>query len=215
MQNLTIALPKGRLLTPVVSLLEQIGLNCSCVLEASRELILDNNEGYRFLLVKPIDLPTYVERRVADIGIIGKDVLLEQEKELYELADLKIGHCRMVLAGPAVKESPPWVNLKCVATSYPVITDKFFRCRGKQVEVIKLHGSVELAPHFLLADAIVDLVETGATLKANNLVEWELVTNSTARLVANRSSYHFKGNEISRLLSSLKEVRHGKDKNIF
>lgn len=205
MQNLTIALPKGRLMKPVISLLSKAGLNCDCVLKASRQLLVSNDEGCRFLLVKPIDLPTYVERRVADIGIIGKDVLLEQEKELYELADLKIGFCRMVVAGPAVKEKS-WESVQSVATNYPVIADRHFRSKGRQVEITKLHGSIELAPRFHLADAIVDLVETGATLKANNLTEWELVRSITARLVANRSSYLFKNSEISELLAAIKEV---------
>lgn len=205
MKKLTIALPKGRLIKPSISLLEQAGLNCSCVAEVDRELFVENEENYRFLLVKPADLPTYVERSVADIGIIGKDMLLEQGKELYELLDLKIGCCRLVVAGPAAKEGA-WESLRCVATRYPTITEKHFNYKGRQVEIIKLHGSIELAPQFQLADAIVDLVETGATLKANNLVEWELIAPCSARLVANRSSYHFKSGEISSLLNSLRMV---------
>ncbi|NLC11567.1 MAG: ATP phosphoribosyltransferase [Firmicutes bacterium] len=203
MPDLIIALPKGRMYKSSVSLLEKAGLNCACLHQGGRELFFSSGEGFRFLLVKPVDLPTYVERGVADLGIIGKDVLLEQNRELFEILDLCFGYCRLVVAGPAEKKGQ---TCSYVATKYPHITEKYFRSKGKQVEVIKLHGSIELAPRFQLADAIVDLVETGATLKANGLVEWEQIAESSARLVANRSSFHFLRKQINELVCKLKEA---------
>ena len=201
---LTIALAKGRILPPTLDLFELAGIDCSEVREESRKLIFTLEEHkLRFIMAKPTDIPTYVEYGVADLGVVGKDVLMEQEKELYELLDLKIGPCRLSVAQKAGCED---VSGGYVATKYPRTAQKYFQSQGKQLEVIKLHGSIELAPLLNLADVIVDLVSTGKTLVENNLVETETIAQITSRLVANPGSYQVKGTRVMELVNRLEGV---------
>ena len=208
MSVLTIALAKGRILFPTMELLEKAGLNTQVIKEGKRKLVLEDKEaGINYIMAKPTDVPTYVEYGVADLGIVGKDVLLEQGRDLYELLDLKIGFCRLVVARYQKDIGEP---ISFVATKYPSITENFFQEQGKQVEVIKLHGSVELAPLLNLADAIVDLVSTGKTLQENGLVEVEEIVSISSRLVANQSSYQIKSAQVQELMSILGKVVNGK-----
>ncbi len=208
MSVLTIALAKGRILFPTMELLEKAGLNTQVIKEGKRKLVLEDKEaGINYIMAKPTDVPTYVEYGVADLGIVGKDVLLEQNRDLYELLDLKIGFCRLVVARYQKDIGEP---ISFVATKYPSITENFFQEQGKQVEVIKLHGSVELAPLLNLADAIVDLVSTGKTLQENGLVEVEEIVSISSRLVANQSSYQIKSAQVQELMSILGKVVNGK-----
>jgi ATP phosphoribosyltransferase len=196
---LTLALAKGRMLPPALDLLEKAGLGCGALREMSRQLqFADDRHLLRFILAKPADIPTYVEYGVADLGIVGKDVLLEQERELYELLDLKIGRCRLSVAKRA--GSVDFAG-GYVATKYPRITERYFQEQGKQAEVIKLHGSIELAPCLNLAEAIVDLVSTGKTLQENDLEEVEMIANITSRLVANPGSYQVKRERVDWLVA--------------
>lgn len=207
MSVLTIALAKGRILFPTMELLEKAGLNTQVIKEGKRKLILEDKEaGINYIMAKPTDVPTYVEYGVADLGIVGKDVLLEQDRDLYELLDLKIGFCRLVVARYQQDLGEP---ISFVATKYPSITENFFQEQGKQVEVIKLHGSVELAPLLNLADAIVDLVSTGKTLQENGLVEVEEIVTITSRLVANQGSYQIKSAQVQELMDILGKVVNG------
>ncbi|NGQ95695.1 ATP phosphoribosyltransferase [Brevibacillus sp. SYP-B805] len=193
-QKLTIAMPKGRIFEEAVGFLQQAGLQATGELKESRKLIIPvEGTNLQFLLAKPMDVPTYVEYGVADVGVVGKDVLLEEERDVYELLDLRIGFCRMMVAG-----LPGWKPTEAprVATKYPRIASRFFREQGQQVEVIKLNGSVELAPLIGLADRIVDIVSTGQTLRENGLVELEHICDITTRLIANRASYRMKSEEV-------------------
>lgn len=204
---LTIALAKGRILPPTLELFEAAGYGCGQLREKTRKLIFTVDEHkLRFILAKPTDIPTYVEYGVADLGIVGKDVLLEQEKELYELLDLKIGPCRLSVAQ---REGCGDFAGGYVATKYPRVAEKYFQEQGKQVEVIKLHGSIELAPLLNLADIIVDLVSTGKTLEENKLVETEIIAQITSRLVANPGSYQVKGARVTELVSRLEQSLTG------
>lgn len=200
---LTIALAKGRILPPTLELFERAGIDCSQLLGKTRKLIFSLEEHrLKFILAKPIDIPTYVEYGVADLGIVGKDILLEQERVLYELLDLKLGPCRIVVAE---KEGVKPYTGNYVATKYPRITERHFHALGKQIEIIKLHGSVELAPLLGLADSIVDLVSTGRTLKDNNLQVVETIADITSRLVANPGSYQVKGARVYWLVNILEK----------
>ncbi len=211
MSVLTIALAKGRILFPTMELLGKAGLNTQVIKEGKRKLILEDKEaGINYIMAKPTDVPTYVEYGVTDLGIVGKDVLLEQSKELYELLDLKIGFCRLVVAR---YQQDVGKAISFVATKYPSITENFFQEQGKQVEVIKLHGSVELAPLLNLADAIVDLVSTGKTLQENGLVEVEEIVAITSRLVANQSSYQLKSVQVQKVMDILGKVVNEKIKS--
>ena len=208
MTELTVALSKGRILSPTLDLLEKSGFSTACIRKGSeRRLVLKDREGgIHYIMAKPQDIPTYVEYGVADLGVVGKDVLLEQGGVLYELLDLKLGYCRMVVARHRDHLERP---LHYVATKYPLITERYFQEQGRQVEVIKLHGSVELAPLLNLAEAIVDLVSTGKTLRENNLVEVEEIAPITTRLVANQGSYQMKSARIQEFLGSLGQVVNG------
>lgn len=198
---LTVALAKGRMLPPALNLLEKAGLGCGQLREMTRQLTFALEEhNLCFILAKPADIPTYVEYGVADLGIVGKDVLLEQERELYELLDLHIGCCRLSVAQRVGSGD---FHGGYVATKYPRITERYFQGQGRQVEVIKLHGSIELAPLLNLADVIVDLVSTGKTLLENNLEEVETITQITSRLVANPGSYQVKGERVAWLVAKL------------
>src|SRR5438093_829658 len=190
---LTVALSKGRLLEPTVEFLHRAGIEVPEDILSSRRLLApDASQEYQFLLVKPMDLPTYVEYGVAAAGICGRDVLLEVAPDLHQPLDLGFGRCKLVLAGKVgeTKENHNLLSTPRVATKYPRMAEKFFRSRGIPAEVIYLTGSVELAPNLGLAETIMDLVETGRTLRENGLVVLEEVTESTARVVVNRASFH-------------------------
>jgi ATP phosphoribosyltransferase len=202
---LTIAMPKGRIFEEAVNLMREAGFLIPDELsEDSRKLIVTVPEaGLSFFLAKPMDVPTYVEYGTADLGVVGKDVLLEEERDVYELLDLRISPCRISVAG--LPDWQPTLHPR-VATKYPRIADQYFRERGQQVEVIRLNGSIELAPLIGLADRIVDIVSTGRTLKENGLVELETITTVTSRLIANRSSYRMKSERIDALTRSLADT---------
>jgi ATP phosphoribosyltransferase len=205
---LTIAMPKGRIFEEAVELLRNAGYRLPPEFDESRKLILDvEEEGLRFILAKPMDVPTYVEHGVADIGIAGKDVLLEEERDVYELLDLKISACYLAVAGlPGTKMND--VAPK-VATKYPNAAAAYFREQGAQVEIIKLNGSIELAPIIGLADRIVDIVSSGRTLKENGLVEYERIIEITSRLIVNPVSYRLIDSRINELVERLTQVVGG------
>jgi len=199
---LTVALPKGRVLRAVAPLLARAGVN-SDLLSDDRSLVReDRTLGLRFLLVKPDDVATYVEYGAADLGVCGRDVLMERSYDVYQPLDLGVGKCRMVVAGVAGKPAP--VDLPRVATKYARSAAEHFARRGLQAEVIHLHGSVELAPVTGLADLIVDLVETGETLAQNGLEERELVARISSILVANRASYKLRQERVRPLVERLR-----------
>lgn len=202
---LTIALPKGRILKESLDLLKEAGIDCNKIDEGSRKLIfLSETSNMKFFLAKPLDIPTYVEYGAADLGIVGKDILMEESRDVYELLDMGVGYCRLVVAGAKnIREYP--TNLK-VATKFPHITENYFMESGRQVEVIKLNGSIELAPMLGLADKIVDIVSTGVTLEKNNLVEHEQIAEITARLIGNKVSFRLKAPMIDSLINNLNSI---------
>jgi len=207
---ITFALPKGRIMQDSMELFGKIGITCPEMEGNSRKLVFENpQDRYRFMAVRATDVPTYVEYGCADIGVVGKDTLLEQNKDLYEPLDLKFGYCRMVVAEPKElqqQDDPAsWSNIR-VATKYPNVTERFFAAKGIQVELIKLYGSIELAPLVGLSERIVDLVSTGGTLKANGMVEVETIAEITSRLIVNRASLKTKHRRISRILDGLEAV---------
>ncbi len=212
MDYLTIALPKGKLFAPSAEMLAKVGCTAEDLSENSRKLVITNEkEKLHFIITKTADLPTYIEYGAADIGIIGKDVLLEEEKDLYELLDLRFGLCRMMVAVPeALKREKlsDYAHMR-VATKYPRIAESFFHSMGIQMEFIKLNGSIELAPMVGLAEIIVDLVETGRTLKANNLLEVATIQPVTARFIANRVSFKLKFDRINRITEELRALLEG------
>lgn len=208
MDYLNIALPKGRIGSLSIQLFENAGIDCSELREDSRKLILsDEKNKVRFFLVKPSDVPTYVEYGSADIGVVGKDTLMEEGRHLYEVLDLGFGACNMVVAGPEKLMGKLWkINNKRVATKYPRIAREYFEHKkNESIEIIKLNGSVELAPLVGLSEVIVDIVESGKTLKENNLVVLETIAPISARLVVNRVSFKMKSDRIHPLLDSLKK----------
>jgi ATP phosphoribosyltransferase len=206
MNYLTVALPKGKLFVPAAAMLAKLGYTAEGLSEKSRKLVIANDEKrLRFIITKTADLPTYVEYGAADIGIIGKDVLLEENKDVYELLDLKFGLCRMMVAVPAAlrrEKLSDYAHMR-VATKYPKVAERFFHSMGMQMELIKLNGSIELAPMVGLAEMIVDLVETGRTLKENNLVEIAQIHTATARFIANRVSFKMKFERIHTMVEEL------------
>jgi len=207
---ITFALPKGRIMQDTMELLAQLGITCPEMATDSRKLVFENRDDkYRFMAVRATDVPTYVEYGCADLGVVGKDTLLEQGKDLYEPLDLKFGYCRLVVAEPKdlVEEDDPlsWSNIR-VATKYPNITERYFAARGVQVELIKLYGSIELAPLVGLSERIVDLVSTGATLRDNGMVEVETIAEITSRLIVNRASLKTKHARITRIIEGLEKV---------
>jgi ATP phosphoribosyltransferase len=204
---ITIAIPKGRILQDSVELFRKIGIYCEELLSDTRKLIFENHEQrMRYMIVRATDVPTYVEYGSADLGIVGKDTLLEQEKDLYEPLDLRFGYCRMVVAEPAElsrNDDPAgWTSIR-IATKYPNFTEKYFTRKGVQVEIIKLYGSIELAPLVGLSERIVDLVSTGETLKQNGLVEVETIAEITTRLIVNRASLKTKYKRITEIIEGL------------
>lgn len=210
MRYLTVALAKGRLAQKAMDLFEQIGITCEEMKDKnSRKLIFVNEElGIRFFLAKATDVPTYVEYGAADIGIAGKDTIMEEGRKLYEVVDLGIGKCRMCVCGPeSAREKLKHHELIRVATKYPRIAkDYFYNRKYQTVEIIKLNGSIELAPIVGLADVIVDIVETGSTLRENGLVVLEEVCGLSARMVVNQVSMKRENERISRIIKGMQQL---------
>ena len=202
-EMINVALPKGRLGEKVYQMFDQLGYGCPDILEDSRKLVFENQEnGVRYFWVKPSDVAIYVERGAADVGVVGKDILLEYEPEVYELLDLEIGKCRVCTAGKEGYQEDSSRPLR-VATKFGNIARNYYRDKCREIDIIKLNGSIELAPILGLSDVILDIVETGSTLKANHLVVLEEVVAVSARFIANQSAYKFKNTEISDLQSRL------------
>ncbi len=200
---LNVALPKGRLGERVYAMFEKAGFECPSIKENNRKLIFENEEcGVRYFWVKPSDVAIYVERGAADVGVAGKDILLEYEPDLYELLDLKTGICRMAVAAPKDFRDDPQKTLK-VATKFTNIAQSYYASLGREIDMIHLNGSIEIAPILGLSDVIVDIVETGTTLRENNLEVFETIVPISARLIANKSSYKFKNEQIVRLCDQL------------
>ena len=201
---LNVALPKGRLGEKVYAMFEKAGFECPSIKENSRKLIFENEEvGVRYFWVKPSDVAIYVERGAADIGVAGKDILLEYEPDIYELLDLDIGKCRMAVAAKDDFRDNPQNTLR-VATKFSNITKNYYKDKGREIDIIHLNGSIEIAPILGLSDVIVDIVETGTTLKENNLRVFETIVPISARLIANKSSYKFKGEAIDAITDSIR-----------
>jgi ATP phosphoribosyltransferase len=201
---LNIALPKGRLGDQVYQMLENAGYGCEGYREKNRKLILENPEkGIRYLLVKPSDVAIYVEHKAADVGIVGKDILLENQPDVYELLDLQIGKCKMVVAAKNDYVEQPDRTLR-VATKYVNIAKGFYGEQSRDIDIIKLNGSIELGPVLGLSDVIVDIVETGNTIRDNNLKVLEEFKDISARFIANKSSFKFQNRIITELVDQLK-----------
>lgn len=207
LEPLTIALPKGKLLEPSIKLFSQIGIKAKGVLKDTRKLIFDvPAKDVRFLVIRAIDVPTYVEYGACDMGIVGKDVIMEQEKDVYEPIDLGYGYCQIIVAEPQDAGLQKAGSRIHIATKYPNITERYFSQKGIQVEIIKLYGSIELAPLMGLSEQIVDLISTGRTLKENGLVVVERVAESTARLIVNRASMKIKYKRVKEIIEAVKKV---------
>ena len=199
------ALPKGRLGEKVYNLLKQAGYACPAIEDPGRKLIFENPEtGVRYFWVKPSDVAIYVERGAADLGIAGKDILLEYRPEVYELLVLGLGKCRMAVAGPKTFREKPGRALR-IATKFPHIAAKYYAGLGRDIDIIKLNGSIEIAPILGLSDVIVDIVETGKTLKENDLEVMETIVPISARLIANQAAYQFQYDAIRTLVRNLEE----------
>jgi len=208
--TLTIALSKGKLFEPAMELLARVGLISRKIAGESRRLVFENPAtGTRIMIVRPSDVPTYVEYGAVDAGIVGADVLMEQATDVYEPLDLGFGACRLAVAAPAAIRSNGRVSKLRVATKYPNVTERHFTNKGIPIEIIKLYGSIELAPMVGLADCIVDLISTGKTLKAHHLVVKEIIALSTARLIVNRASLKLKYQRINELIEALRKGLHG------
>lgn len=205
MNKINIALPKGRLLKKVYDLFKKIGYENKELLEDNRKLVFEN-KGIRYLIVKPSDVGIYVEKGVADIGIVGKDILLENSHDIYELLDLKFGKCKLCMA--SIKDYKEDIERRLrVATKYINVSKKYFDSINRDVEIIKLNGSVELAPILNLSDVIIDIVETGSTLKENNLIVIkDIVDYISSRLIVNKVSFKFKNNLITEIVKNIEEV---------
>ena len=202
---LNIALPKGRLGEKVYAMFEAAGYECPSIKENNRKLIFENPERQvRYFWVKPSDVSIYVERGAADIGVAGKDILLEYEPNVYELLDLELGKCRMAVAAPRGFYDDNSRTLR-VATKFTNIAARYYAGIGRDIDIIKLNGSIELAPILGLSDVIVDIVETGTTLKENNLDVFSTILPISARLIANKSSFKFKSREIEEVADCMKE----------
>lgn len=202
---LNVALPKGRLGEKVYAMFEKAGFECPSIKETNRKLIFENEEkGVRYFWVKPSDVAIYVERGAADVGVAGKDILLEYEPEIYELLDLGIGKCKMAVAAKNDFRDDTEKTLR-VATKFTNITKGYYASQGRDIDIIHLNGSIEIAPILGLSDVIVDIVETGTTLKENNLEVVESIIPISARLIANKASFKFKNEAIERLSEGLAE----------
>ena len=203
---INVALPKGRLGEKVYDIFDKAGYSCPSILETNRKLIFESEENsIRYFWVKPSDVAIYVERGAADIGVAGKDILLEYEPDVYELLDLNMGKCRMCVAGPKGFRDNTARALR-VATKFPNIAKQYYASQSRQIDIIKLNGSIELAPILKMSDVIVDIVETGTTLKENNLAVLEEILPISARLISNKVSYKFKNKEIMELCESINSV---------
>jgi ATP phosphoribosyltransferase len=206
MNPIRIALTKGRLEKSTIQLFEKLGYNCDEVHNKGRRLILSIGDGqFEVVLAKAADVITYVEHGVCDLGVVGKDTILEKGSSFYELLDLGFGKCRFALACKSGYDFYHGYGAKTIATKYPKVTRTFFEGKDMDVRVIKIEGSVELAPLVGLADGIVDIVETGSTLKANNLEIIEYVTDISARLIANTASLKLRKNEIEELVKKWRQ----------
>jgi ATP phosphoribosyltransferase len=211
---INIALPKGRLGDQVYALFEAAGYGCPAIRENNRKLIFENEAaGVRYFWVKPSDVSIYVERGAADIGVAGKDILLEDEPDIYELLDLKLGKCRMVAAAPKGFHDNGERTLK-VATKFSNIARRYYVDLGRDIDIIKLNGSIEIAPILGLSDVIVDIVETGTTLRENNLEVVSTILPISARLIANKAAFKFKTKEIEEILSKLEGLVEQNDPNL-
>ena len=200
---LNVALPKGRLGEKVYAMFEKAGFECPSIKENNRKLIFENEEkGVRYFWVKPSDVPIYVERGAADVGVAGKDILLEYEPDVYEMLDLNIGKCRMAVAAKKDFRDNTQKTLK-VATKFKNIAQNYYSSLGRDIDIIHLNGSIEIAPILGLSDVIVDIVETGTTLKENNLEVMETIVPISARFIANKSSFKFKNTQIEKLVREL------------
>ena len=211
---LNIALPKGRLGEKVYAMFERAGFECPSIRENSRRLIFENTEKQiRYFWVKPSDVSIYVERGAADIGVAGKDILLEYEPEIYELLDLGLGRCRMAVAGPKNFYDEGEKTLR-VATKFTRIASDYYAGIGRDIDIIKLNGSIELAPILGLSDVIVDIVETGTTLKENNLEVKETILPISARLICNKASFKFKRGPIEEIVEKIEDQVKKDDQNL-
>ena len=200
---LNVALPKGRLGEKVYAMFEKAGFPCPSIKENNRKLIFENEQcGVRYFWVKPSDVAIYVERGAADIGVAGKDILLEYEPDIYELLDLQLGKCRMCVAAKSGFRDDTRRTLR-VATKFSNIAQQYYNSMGRDIDIIHLNGSIEIAPILGLSDVIVDIVETGTTLKENNLEVVETIVPISARLIANKASFKFKTAPIEKLLKEM------------
>ena len=203
---LNVALPKGRLGDRVYEMFEEAGFECPSIKEKNRKLIFENEEtGVRYFWVKPSDVAIYVERGAADIGVVGKDILMESKPEVYELLDMEPGKCRMAVAAPKGFQDDVQSTLR-VATKFVNVARQFYASTGRDIDIIKLNGSIELAPILGLSDVIVDLVETGTTLKENNLEVVQVIDHISARFISNKSSFKFRNKEIEKVMEGLARV---------
>lgn len=212
MQYLTIALPKGKLFYLSKDLFAKVGFVADNLEEKSRKLVITNEElKLKFIIAKTADVPTYVEHGAADIGVIGKDVLMEAQKDVYELLDLGFGRCHLMMAVPKDKKRAKLTDYTHtrVATKFPNVAKQFFTSKGMQMEYIKMNGSIELGPIVGLSESIVDIVETGTTLRENNLDEIAFIAEASARLIANRASFKLKFDRISKLVKALEMELEG------
>ena len=206
MEFLNIALPKGRLGEKVYAMFESAGFDCPSIKEDNRKLTFENEEkGIRFFWVKPSDVAIYVERGAADIGIAGKDILLEYRPNVYELLDLGIGKCRMAVAAKKSFRDNPSKTLR-VATKFTNIAREYYAGKCRDIDIIHLNGSIELAPILGLSDVIVDIVETGKTLLENDLIPYETIVPISARVIANKANFKFKGERIEAIVEGLASV---------
>lgn len=211
-QMISVALPKGRLGESVYKLFDEIGYGCPEIMENSRKLIFENKENcVSYFWAKPSDVAIYVEHGAADVGIAGLDILLEQQPDVYELLDLGFGKCRMAVAGKkdALRSTDRTLR---VATKFPGITKRYYAEQSREIEIIKLNGSIELAPIVKLSDVIVDIVETGKTLKENDLEVLETICGISARFIVNKASFRFKNAQIEQMCEKLRSRIGGQDK---
>lgn len=210
---LNIALPKGRLGDQVYEMLNDAGYTCPAYNDKNRELVIESQEaGIRYLLVKPSDVAVYVEHHAADVGIVGKDILMENNPDVYELLDLQIGKCKMSVAAPKGYVEDKDSTLR-VATKFVNVAKDYYAAQNRDVEIIKLNGSIELGPILGLSHVIVDIVETGNTLKANNLEVIDQFKDISARFIANKSSFKFQNQVISEMVDKLAKAVKAKEQN--
>lgn len=203
---INIALPKGRLGEKVYNLFESLGYGCPALKENSRKLVFeDEANGVRYFWVKPSDVAIYVLTGVADVGVVGKDIILEQKPDVYELLDLGFGKCRMAVAGKKGERMHTDKTI-LVATKFPEIAKKYFASKSREIDIIKLNGSIELAPILGMSDVIVDIVETGTTLRENDLEVYETIVDISARFIANKTGFRFKNEKIEQMKAKIEEA---------